>query len=436
MYLGFLDMLAPKRLTETTKWQLEDMRMSIWNDKINYDKIPLETIWNKNRRSAKTRDATKLAVFFTIMDYNCIWRTPLANQMRMAFEWYTMNPFVDAIKRQPYLIKVKRSPDIDIAVLSPGNCTGIEGNIIFLDEGGWVEKGKVVYEGYRQARPMIAATDFKHIIHFSTPARSTAFKEAWDSVGQIERTLDTKLRVLRTVDDCPWIPPEFVESERLANFDCSWYIDQNYYGKFVVYGGAVFDTPIDINHAPQYIREHWDVTEPNIGGIDFNEPKSGHYLVTGNVFPTEGYIFIRKEIVYNDLEDLAKYIKSHPELKVEIEDGGFNLPYVDDCYALGIPANYLGWSDIEKQQRVRMLQRYPVYIDKVECPLTNANMEEAAFDQTSRLPKLQKTVWQHGLDCALHMMGMTNLGKIHYSGVRKINRNPFINKSQNSPYNI
>lgn len=423
-----LEQYGHKELVVSTDWQKKDMQMSIYNDKIDYDKIPLETVWNKNRRSGKTRDATKLAVFFSIMNKDCIWRTPVAQQLKMSFKWYRMNPFVDKIKRLDHIIEVGRSPNIDVAVLLPGNCTGIEGNVIFLDEGGWVQKGKVVYEGYRQARPMIAATNFKHIIHFSTPARGTAFKEAWDSVAGIERQLDTTLRVTRTVDDCDWITPEFVESEKLANFDCPWYVKQNYYGEFVVYGGAVFDTPIDINNAPPHIRDHWDATGPNVGGFDFNEPTSGHYMVIGNIFPVEGYTFIREEMIYDNLVDLAEYMAIHPDLNLEIEDGGFNLPFVDDCYQLGIHANYVAWQDIDKQMRVRALQRLPVYIDKLACPLTYRNMQEAAFDETSRLPKLLKTALQHGLDCVLHMMGMSNVGKIYYSGTRAIRRNPFKNR--------
>ena len=106
----------------------------------------------------------------------------------MGFKWYMMNPFVEKVKALQHEVVVVNSPYIDIAVLRPENCTGIEGNVIIFDEGGWVLKRlPMKYEGYRQARPMVASVPFKHIIHLSTPARATAFEEAWHSIGGIER---------------------------------------------------------------------------------------------------------------------------------------------------------------------------------------------------------------------------------------------------------
>ncbi len=424
MYLGFLKEYATPILSEMTQWQYEDMRMCIWNDKIDYDRVPLETVWNKNRRSGKTRDATKLAVFFSIMGYDCIWRTPMSTQLKMSYKWFLHNPFVEKIRTMEHMIIVHDSPYIDIAVLRPGNCTGIEGNVILFDEGGWVRKGYQVYEGYKQGRPMIASVDFKHIIHFSTPARDTAFSEVWDTVADIERKLGTKLKVKRVVDDCHWITPEFVESERKANFDCPWYIDQNYYGIFVVYGGAVFETPIDIRLSPKEIQEHWNNTISNIGGVDFNMPKNGHYLVTGNCF--DNYTFIREELNFRDLSFLKEYMDKHPELHIEIEDGGFNLQFVNECYTLGINANYIAWREESKMIRVHKLQSVPVYIDKEKCKLTFLNMQEAGYDQGSRLPRLEKRTGQHGVDCALHLVGVVCNNKIYYGRIKRdTNINPF-----------
>ena len=54
--------------------------------------------------------------------------------------------------------------------------------------------------------------------------------------------------------------------------------------------------------------------------------------------------------------------------------------------------------------RVRHVKSRRVIIDKKECPKTWTNFQEAAYDQNSRLPKLEKRTDQHGLDGVLHAM--------------------------------
>jgi len=407
MYIGFIlkygGHAGRKDLRLMERWQLEDMVMAIWNDKIDYTKETLETIWNKNRRSGKTEGATLLAVFFALLDYEVKWRSAYMKQQKEAKIWFILNPFVSKINNMENLVYLRGHSyyPIDIAVLSPGNVTGVECDVAMFDEGGWVFRNLQLYEAYRNARPMVAPSDFKHIIHFSTPARYSAFKEAWDYLRTKEEKLQTKLTVLRTWKDCPWISEEFIKEEEAANADCPWYVKQNYLGIFVVYGGAVFTKYYDINDSTYVTDIMYDAyreARPSHGGVDWNGELTRHYLVLGKLLGD--YIFILDEIKFLDIEFLRKYEK----ISLELEDlDPFSMPFANDAKKLGLKVNYYGWDDTMKMDRVRYIQTRTVIMDKKKCPTTWKNFEEAAYDQNSRLPMLEKRTDQHGLDGTLHM---------------------------------
>jgi hypothetical protein len=408
MYIGFIlkygGHAGRKDLRLMEKWQLEDMVMSIWNDKIDYRLEPLETVWNKNRRSGKTEGATIIAVFFALLDYEVKWRSAYMKQQKEAKIWFSLNPFVDHINNQDNLVFLKGHSyyPIDIAVLSPGNVTGVECDVAMFDEGGWVFRNLQLYEAYRNARPMVAPSDFKHIIHFSTPARYSAFQEAEDAVRLYAEQKGTQLAVLRTWEDCPWITEEFIAYEERMNADCPWYVDQNYRGIYVVYGGAVFTNFYDINNSSYVTDELYDAfrkAKPSHGGVDWNGEFTKHYLILGKILPS--YLFILDEIKFLDIEFLRQYER---EVSLELEDDDpFSAPYAKDAKELGLKVNYFGWNDTMKMDRVHEVQNRMVIMDKKRCPQTWKNFQEAAFDQTSRLPKLEKRTDQHGLDGTLHM---------------------------------
>lgn len=409
MYMGFLAKFGyhtPKHdMRRVTGWQMEDMKMAIWNDKIDYTKIPLETVHNKNRRSAKTKDATRLAVFFALLNKEVKWRSAYLAQQNMAKFWYLLNPFVykiNNLENNVYVLGSTKYP-INMGVLSAANVTGVECDCAFFDEGGWVFKYLKIYEAYKNARPMVAPSDFKHIIHFSTPARYSAFQEAWDDMESFGKEIGTKLTVLRTYKDCPWITPEFLEYEEKMNVDCPWYIDQNYKGIWVVYGGAVFNNFYDVNdrvHVPDDIREGWSEIISDKGGVDWNGPETKHFLVLGKVTPN--YLFIKEELKFTDIAFLKKYMN---EISLELEDNDpFSDQFADDAKEMGIVASYYGWDMPHKMERVRQVQARIVIIDKELCPVTWRNFQEAALDRKERLPALEKRPDQHGLDGSLHLI--------------------------------
>jgi len=409
MYMGFLvkfGRFTPKHdMRRYTAWQMKDMEMAIWNDKIDYTKIPLETVHNKNRRSAKTKDATRLGVFFGLLNKEVKWRSAYMAQQNMAKFWYTLNPFVhkiDNLKNTVSLYGPNQYP-INMGILSPANVTGVECDVAMFDEGGWVFKHLKLYEAYKNARPMVAPSDFKHVIHFSTPARYSAFQEAWDEVVLFAEELGTTLTVLRTWKDCPWITPEFLEYEERMNADCPWYIDQNYKGIWVVYGGAVFSNFYDINdtlHVPQEIRDNWSEIKSTHGGVDWNGEQTKHYLVLGK--PTPKYLFIKEELKFIDIAFLKEYMH---QVSLEMEaDDPFSDEFADIAKEMGIIGSYFGWDMPHKMERVRQVKVRTVIIDKIKCPTVWKNFQEAALDKKSRMAAIEKRPDQHGLDGALHMM--------------------------------
>jgi hypothetical protein len=408
-YIGFIlkygGHAGRKDLRLIEKWQLEDMTMCIWNEKIDYTRETLETALNKSRRSGKTEGATLLAVFFALLNYEVKWRSAYMKQQKEAKIWLSLNPFVDRINNQDNLVYLRGSSyyPIDIAVLSPGNVTGVECDVAMFDEGGWVFKNLQLYDAYRNSRPMVAPSNFKHIIHFSTPARYSAFQEAWAYLKNREERLQTQLTVLRTWKDCPWITEEFIEEERQANLDCPWYIGQNYEGEWVVYGGAVFSNFYDVNDSINVSDELYDMfreARPTHGGVDWNGEFTKHFLVLGK--PMDNIIFILDEIKFLNIEYLKNFDYRFLSIEVEDEDP-FSMPYANECKALGLKVNYFGWNDTMKMERVRYIQTRKTIIDKAKCPTVWKNFQEAALDPKHRNPMLEKRPDQHGLDGALHM---------------------------------
>jgi len=409
MYMGFLRKFGqhtPKHdLRRYTKWQLEDMEMSLWNPKVDYEKVPLETVHNNNRRSGKTKRFSVVGVFCSLLHKEVKWRSAYMAQQNMAKFWFLLNPFVDKINNATHEVSLlgKTPYTLNMGVLTAANVTGVECDVAMFDEGGWVFQNLKLYEAYKNARPMVAPSKFKHIIHFSTPARYSAFQEAWLEVESLAEELGTQLTVLRTWEDCPWITPEFLAYEERMNRDCPWYVDQNYKGIWVVYGGAVFSNFYDVNdykNVPDKVRELFHKTVDTHGGVDWNGPHTKHYLVKGSIHPE--YLFIKEELKFTEMEFLKKYMN---DISLELEcDDPFSNQYANDAMELGIVANYFGWNMDAKMERVRQINSRIVIIDKKKCPTTWKNFQEAAFDQSQRLPTLEKRSDQHGLDGSLHMI--------------------------------
>ena len=334
-----------------------------------------------------------------------------------------MNPFVYEEKViTQNVVRVYNSPDINISVLSAGRVASREADCLIYDEMGWCFNHLQLYEYYKASRPMIAASSFRHILHASTPAKSTVFHEEWEALKELEYKLETRLTSWHNWKDCPWITAGWVEIERLKNFDCPWYVDQNYEALFVVYGGAIFNNIIALGDLryPEYCMGYFDMMNTTHGGVDFNGDIVKHYLV--KIKYDDKFVYVIDELNFLDLNDLSKLNlwDVRDPFSLEIEDGLFNIPFARDCRRLGIPAIYKEFDDYIKAERIADLKARTIIIDKRKCPVTFKNITEAAYDQNSRLPKLEKKTDQHGLDALIHAIHGGS-GKISFRDKTKKN---------------
>lgn len=420
MYLGFLRKYADPpgtrdkdKLALWTDWQLKDMEMCIYNPKINPEIETLLNVILRSRRTAKTRDGTTMWNFWACLGYDCGWRAPIGGQLQKAGFWFSRSPFVEKVSVKDRYVRYI-SPlmnTLDIAPLTPGSSKGSDCDCMFYDELGDVMKRLQAYVIYLQSRPMVANSDWKHICSSSTPWRDTAFQDEWEITQRLEKKYDTKLMSEHTADDCSWITPEFLESER-ENYP-AWYIEAMYYCKWTVPYGAVFERIIEV-HDPKYLdKPTADHTysailatkKPRLAGVDHNagDRDSPHYLVTGDY--DDNFVYVLDEYQFTDLSFLFEEKFRH--ISMEIEDGLYNIQFTDQEKMMGKDAIYQEFSKELKMQRVQEIRNRWMIIDKERAPLTYSNVLNAAYSQTSRLPELEKRTDQHGLDCVIHLMHQT-----------------------------
>jgi len=409
MYLGFLrkhaDPLGTRdknKIALWTPWQIKDMEMCIYNDKINPEKEVLQNTILRSRRSAKSRDGTTLAVFWALLGYDVAWRAPIGGQLNKAGFWFSRNPFVKDVRLKDRKIMFASSlcHEIDIAPLTPGSTVGDDCDCMFYDELGEVLKHLQTYLLYLKSRPMVGNSDFKHITNFSTPWRDTAFQDAWEITKKLEQQYDTVLTSSHDADDCPWLTEEFLASER-ENYP-AWYIDAMYYCQWTVPYGAVFEKIIVVGD-PKYphITKKWlESIKPKYIGVDFNagDRDKPHYLLTINY--DDDYIYVLDEHKFTDLQFLfdLKWVN----YSMELEDGLWNSQFTEQTKSMGLTCIYFEWNESQKMERVQDVRNHWVIIDKERAPLTYQNLVNAGYDHNSRLVKLEKRTDQHGLDCLLH----------------------------------
>lgn len=428
MYLAFLFTFADRpntpdkyRLALWTKWQIKDMEMSIYNAKIDVRKVALETAWLYTRRGGKTRGLTIIAVFFSLLNKQVAWRAPHGEQLKKAGFWFSINPFVQRVMiKSSNVIRVYNSLDISIAPMTAGRVAGGDCDVLIYDEGGWIDKRLKAYEFYLASRPMVSNSDFKHIINASTPARDTAFQDEWDEIEKLEIKYDTVLTSLHDCEDCPWIPPEFIESES-AKYP-RWYIEMNYYCLWTVPHGAVFEKIILVGSAhqkekyPQFDSEFLYKVKAKRCGVDHNggDRSNPHYLVTGHY--DENFVYVLDEYDFTELTFL--FDERFKYLSMEIEDGLFNTQFTEQEKRLGVSAIYQEFSEDLKMERIQIIRKKTIIIDKERASLTYKNLLNAAYDKKSRLVKLEKRTDQHGLDCVIHFMHPEG-GEVSYKRMPK-----------------
>lgn len=417
-YLGFLKQFTRnKKYTEWTDWQIADMVMCIYNPYINVRLEALETALDYTRRGGKSRKLTILATFFSLLDLQVVWRAPHSDQLIQAAEWFSMNPFTESQKiRTQFRVEIYGSPEISVAVLSEGRIASREADVLIYDEGGSVMTWMANFDYYKNSRPMIAASKNKYIIHASTNCQGSVFFEEKKALQEKEHKYNTKFTSTHPYKHTTWISEEWIEQEKKAHLDCSWYIDQNYNCIAVVRGGRIFRNLIIVGDErwPQFPYGFFDkkdeygtlILRPEYGGVDFNGENVGHYLV--EICFDDNYVYVLRETNFQDLTKLFEY----PDLSLELEEGLFNTAFTDQTKRMGLNCIYQDWNEDIKSIRIQELVNREIVIDQYKTPITFKNLLEAGWDQNARLPKLAKRTDQHGLDGLLHAMHEVG-GKIY-----------------------
>ena len=437
-YLGFLSAHSFKTRNDDsygkfTQWQVKDMCMSVYNDKIDTTKAILETLWRWSRRIGKSQKLTALAVLGSLLDLKVVWRATFTDQLGQAGQWFNMNPFVKANKiTSTNEVHIFDSPSINIAVLSEAKVASRGADWLIYDEGGWCEVNKKKYEYYEASRAMVMDSQDARITHASSPAKNTAFHRADQALKKEEYRLGTVLTSHHPWSDSTWITKEKIERERVIHADCPWYVDQNYEALWVIPGGAVFTNIIeegDPQH-PQYPYGYLEAYKEKYGvanwGIDFNGENTQHYRI-GIVYD-DNVVLVLEETKFLNLWEIDKLKGT-----IEIEDGLFNSQFTAQTRRMGLSVRYEPFSEHSKQERVAQLCNRKIVINKVTCPTTWKNLLEAGYDKNSRLPKLEKRPDQHGLDGLLHAIHSYGGGAVvipkFFTQNRKIN-GPFYGGSE------
>lgn len=439
-YIGFLVRFGGEDLSALVDWQIRDMLHAIVNDTIDYRVETLEVLWNRSRRSGKTMCATILAVFYVLLGYTIRWYSPHADQKDFALVWLYQNPFVKQIKTTKRQVIVVGTTPTDLEeemqftyrVLSAGAVAGGECDCLFYDEGQDIAKHLKIYKLYEKSRPFLTNTDFGHILHFSTPARNTAFWEANQMLKRRERELDTRFVFERNYRWCPWNKEERIRQEAERHPEDPYFFQRNYLCMWVIYGGAVFnpDNYIELRDASPEVKRAYQNIEPEHGGVDWNGEATRHYLVLTAI--TDDYVFVKDEIKFwGEWDTLRRW---HHRVHIELEsDDPFSNQFADDAVEAGVDGSYVGWDDELKIEKLRQLKRRTIVIDQVKCPTTYKNMQEAAYDQNKRLPTLEKRSDQHGLDALLHSIhtipdDMYYIGEKENENDLPVAENPFEKK--------
>ncbi|MCP4648566.1 MAG: hypothetical protein GY853_00615, partial [PVC group bacterium] len=308
-YLGFLRQFTKnKKYTEWTDWQVADMIMSLYNPEIDPSREALETLWNYTRRGGKSRGLTIIAVFFALLGLQVVWRAPHSDQLIQAADWFSMNPFVESQKiRTQFRVQIFGSPEISVAVLSEGRIASREADVLIYDEGGSIMSWHQNFDYYKNSRPMIAASKNKYVIHASTDCQGSVFNEEYKSLINKQHHLNTRFVSVHTWQDTTWITEEWIEQEKKAHLDCSWYIDQNYNCIAVVRGGRIFNNLIVVGDAnqPSYPFGCLDEMNPRFAGVDFNGENVGHYVVLCDY--DDDYVYVLEELNFRDLTYLDQF---------------------------------------------------------------------------------------------------------------------------------
>jgi len=298
---------------------------------------------------------------------------------------------------------------INMGSLGSGGKVASKGAAVLIeDEYRDVYKGLKMYDLAGRAADMLAEgpKELKRFISASTGCRLTLFHDhflsgVWDYCRH-------------PYQECPWITEEYVQSKAKEYPHDPYFVQQEFEAIWVARGDTsymnvyVVDTKaktvvhgtetFDFGDHP-FFPVNWKFPEARKAGVDFNGPKTGHYIVMGS--EDDEAIYVNKEAVVFSINELKPYGLSY---NMEIESGPlFNIPFAEECTQKNVNCIHQSWDKLTIARRFKNSRLKMIIIDKYGAPFTLTNLEEAVDDANQRTPMLKKSPNQHGLDAMFHM---------------------------------
>lgn len=377
-----------------------------------------ESMAHQSRRSGKTLKFSHILVFFCELEFGpchgkCVYRAPHKNQLKGLRQWLRQNPFYVKSRPGDYEVDLFEGPyPLDVACISSGTNTGLECSVLCEDEYSTIKKEEVLYDWMMDTRAFLAKgpTISKRHIHGSSGRRNSPF---YDDYLYLMKT-DPSAYFCMPYKECWWITEEYIEKERVKNFDAPYWIQEQFECLWVTAAGNFFDQSrlhvLGEGGCPADLFTTLN-TIPRLGGLDWNGDIVGHLLGIGMFDGST--LFLMDEIRFSTVPEVNEWIKAHPTIDVEVEGVpktmGFNAGFSDHLQTLGAVCSYQNWIDSAestisvKDKRLAILQRADVYASP-KCRFFIKNYIEATYDSKQLVPKLLKTPDQHGLDYTLHLM--------------------------------
>lgn len=403
-YINFIRKYAKTvDLKRIEVFQFEDMFMSVSNFK---------SLWLRTRRGGKTRDMALVNCFWAIVGKECLIFTPQADQQKQMIEYFLANPFYSHSSRDFFYIK-GTTCSVEISNLTLGKSASKGKDCISYDEGAKVPKGYLIYDYYKFSRVVIAAKLWegdKHLLFASTAARNTAIEEEY--LAMMRST--PEMVSVHPYTDCWWITEEWVQSERDANLNDPWFVDQEYLTLFVNRHGSVFDNVVEMRY--EDMKDH----KINYIGEDINKKEM---LIFCHISEDKRNIYIMAEMevdwtkdehCYDFIKPLGKFVHRGKEYQFdmdfffEVEAMGYNEK---EAVWIGnhVPNVYLNydWKKIGiVGDRVTTAKRGTIYCDQIICRNIYQDLINCIYHAYNGTYVKDAAHPNHWLDAFLHAIGV------------------------------
>ena len=379
-----------------------------------------ESLNHRTRRGGKTLMLSHLCVFFAELGFGpgslsgkVIYRCPHTSQLKGLLQWLKQNPFfIRRRKLDNEVLFFESQHPLDLACLSTSTSVGMECAVLIEDEYSTIKKGGELAAWVKDSRAFIAKGETweKRHIHASSGRKNSPFEDDYEFLLKE----DPEAIIVMPWAECPWITASYIAKEKRRHFMSKYWIEEQYECLWVLEGGSFFDQKklhiVGQDGVPEDILT---LCRPTSAGLDFNGSATGHVMLL-MYYDQRHTIYIFKEIIFQEIFEIARWIKEHPEIAVEVEGtptgrgGGYNAGFAATLQEMGVTATYEAWNDPEiKALRVGILHRSEVYAHP-SCRWFIKNFKEGGIDKSKDIAgqtTLKKTTDQHGVDACLHGIG-------------------------------